>query len=97
MNDVYRERAALAVALVRVALDAGCRAGIRGHEPEDAEWDTDYQTVLLIDLPTGQVSWHLHVSDLDLVHGLPAYSGNWDGHSTIEKIARLQAFRGFHG
>jgi hypothetical protein len=37
--------------------------------------------VVFIELPTGQVSWHL-----------PAYSVRWDGHTTEEKYARIASY-----
>lgn len=90
--SVYRERAMLAALLARTVLAHGGKAGIRGHEPDpDPTWSPEYWTVLLIDLPTGQVSWHLHDSDRDLVAGLPTYDGHWDGHSTELKLERVTA------
>lgn len=44
-----------------------------GPDPADPGWCIAY-----IELPTGQISWHL-----------PVYPGTWDGHSTDEKYARI--------
>lgn len=57
------------------ALQCGYRAGIC-HDPADPDWPIAY-----IDLPTGQVSWHV-----------PAYRTIYDGHSTEEKYGRIDVF-----
>jgi hypothetical protein len=40
-----------------------------------------YPCGFAIDLPNGQVSWHL-----------PAYPGQWDGHDAIAKSTRIRAY-----
>lgn len=45
-------------------------------DPNDPAW-----VIAFIELPTGQVSWHL-----------PCYVGEWDGHTTAEKYHRVRAF-----
>lgn len=57
---------------VYMALFIGHDAGVR-FDPAEPEWP-----VFFIELPTGQVSWHL-----------PQHVKTWDGHSTEEKYARL--------
>lgn len=90
-NEVYRERNRCIAALSRLALDRGWPAGIARHKPEpDPNWDPDWTTVVLIDLPTGQVSWHVHDSDRALFAHLPDYAGEWDGHTTAQKYERLE-------
>lgn len=44
--------------------------------------DPVHPVVAYIDLPTGQVSWHL-----------PAYPGEYDGHKTDEKYGRIRDFQ----
>jgi hypothetical protein len=77
-NEAYHERNQVVAALTKLY-----PAGIK-VDPRDEEWP-----VVLIDLPTGQVSWHFHASELDLVAHLGAYPGEWDGHDTGQKYARL--------
>lgn len=48
--------------------------------------DPAYPIVVYINLPTGQVSWHL-----------PEFALGWDGHTTEEKYARCRAFTGLVG
>jgi hypothetical protein len=65
--------------LIRAALDAvnrGIPVGFR-IDPAEPEWP-----VIMFELPTGQVSWHL-----------PQHPMPWDGHTTDEKYARIDAFR----
>lgn len=77
----YRERAAL-LALVA------------SYYP--SWWETDPNApafpVLMVDTPTGQMSWHINKTDLDLFPHVNTYGGKaWDGHSTDEKYQRLRA------
>jgi hypothetical protein len=68
-----RNRAILTA--MAVASTAGYPAGIR-VDPENPAWP-----VVFIQLPTGQVSWHL-----------PQFETAWDGHTTEEKYERAHAF-----
>ena len=75
-NDTnYDERYLLVFKAVYLALAHGINAGIRldNNEPE---WPVVY-----IDLPTGQVSWHM-----------PQHTSQWDGHDTEEKYRRIDEF-----
>lgn len=58
-----------------------------------AEWEDDWRNVVIIDLPTGQVSWHVHDSEMPLLFAhVPRGQGRkWDGHSNAEKYARVAA------
>lgn len=65
---------------------------VEGADPEAPDWP-----VLFVELPTGQVSWHVNPADLDLfghvrrtIAGMPD-APVWDGHTTDEKHARLDA------
>jgi len=86
----YGERNQCVALLVRMALALGWRAGVRDHEDKPGEnWEPDWRSLVCIDLPTGQVSWHFHDSEKHLLAGLPAYAGSWDGHGTAEKYRRV--------
>lgn len=63
---------------------AACCDTEKPFDPADIGWAGDAQEwpVLYIDLPSGQVSWHM-----------PAYPGRWDQHTTQEKYDRI---RGWH-
>lgn len=55
-------------------------------DPDAPDWP-----VIFITLPTGQVSWHINPADIDLFAHVTVGTGTWDGHSTEEKYARLDA------
>lgn len=78
-DQAYRERNQLAVLLARMALAQGWKAG--RHWDRDAE--VGWENVVMIDLPTGQVSWHVNVMDCVACgfQTLPKYAGRWDGHT----------------
>lgn len=70
----YALRNDLVLTALSYARAAGLKAGIR-LDPKLPEWP-----VVFIELPTGQVSWHL-----------PQHGEAWDGHSTEEKYERVHA------
>jgi len=90
-NEVYNERARCLSGMARFAQEMGMPCGM-GRHPDEEPWDEDWRFIVFIDLPTGQVSWHIHDSELHLFHFLPAYEGKWDGHTTREKYDRLDRF-----
>lgn len=78
VDRAYTQRNTLAVAAVKMALLLGWPAGqgIDDKEENDPEW----RHVVYIQLPDGsQVSYHLAPDDLDLLHGIPGFAGQWDG------------------
>ena len=78
------------VALIKFALAAGYKAGVGEHQDKPGEdWDPEWRTIVCIDLPTGQASWHFHDTHVGLLEGLPKYDGTWDGHTTSEKYYRI--------
>lgn len=80
LDSVYRERMHL-VAPLAAAFPSYINT-------EDEDWP-----VVLIELPTGQVSWHFGKADWDLFDHIPIGSPIvWDGHDTEEKYRRLDRF-----
>jgi hypothetical protein len=71
----YGKRLPLVYSALYYAQRLGYPCGIR-LDPEQPGWP-----VAFIELPTGQVSWHI-----------PQYPAVWDGHSTQEKFRRIAAF-----
>ena len=53
------------------------------QHPAEPDWP-----VLVIDTPEGQLTWHFKADELP--PSIPAYDGEWDGHDTPEKYARLR-------
>jgi hypothetical protein len=71
----YDNRYPMVLLAVTAAWFCGYQAGFR-IEPAEPEWPVAY-----IELPTGQVSWHL-----------PQHPVAYDLHSTSEKYRRVGAF-----
>lgn len=96
-DGAYRERNQLVAALANLAKErmagidgAWWAAGIGRHVPDpDPRWDPAWMSVVFIDTPEGQLSWHVHDDDLPLFIGLPIYQRTWDGHTTERKYERL--------
>lgn len=89
-SGAYRERNLLVAALSKLF-----PAVLMTHVDKEGEepWDGKWKTVVAIDLPTGQVTWHVEESEvLASFSHLPRIAGNgWDGHDTEEKYRRLAA------
>lgn len=71
----YDRRNDLVLEAVAAARQLGYEAGFR-IDPVEPEWPVAY-----IELPTGQVSWHL-----------PQHVQPWDGHSGPEKVRRIRDY-----
>lgn len=85
LTAVYTERAHLVAALSKLF-----PASIE-DDPREPDW-----AVCLIDLPTGQVSWHIAHVNLYLFSHLPRHAGRvWDGHTDYDKYRRLDALAGY--
>lgn len=72
---------------------------IRRHPDEDADWEDDWRYIVCIHGPMGQMTWHIHDSELwqfQHIHPQdPAFDDcEWDGHTTEEKYRRLQLAQG---
>ena len=75
--------------LVR-ALSKCFPAWLERHPDEDVEWEDDWRWIVFIQAPAGQMSWHIHDSELYWFSRLERRDGNsWDGHTTEEKYKRL--------
>jgi hypothetical protein len=88
-DSAYTERNQLVACLARLLPGLGYTVGVGQHDPNDLEWEDDWRTIVYFDLPSGQVSWHIHDSEVALFRELPAYTRAWDGHDTPEKYRRL--------
>lgn len=86
VDAVYEERNRVVAALSKCFPAGIAKTAIEG-------WDPEWHWCVYIDLPTGQVSWHLHESQLDLFKHLPPYTKPWDGHDTPEKYRRVAALQ----
>lgn len=90
INDVYTERNRAVALACELAHRLGYHTEVyHGDIGEEPEW-----VVVFIDLPTGQVSWHIPAQEyIDLFPAIVANLNNsWDGHSTDDKNSRIQRF-----
>jgi hypothetical protein len=88
-DQAYTERNKLVSFLARLY-----PAHIKYHPKEDLGWETDWRTIVCIHSPAGQMTWHLHDSEVSMFGFLnrkpdPFVSCEWDGHTTEEKYRRL--------
>ncbi|MBP7823564.1 hypothetical protein KA050_04395, partial [Candidatus Gracilibacteria bacterium] len=84
-NDAYHERDMLVCTLTKLF-----PAYLARHSEEE-EWEYDWRWIVYIDIPTGQVSWHIHDSERAMFDHLEVKENNWDGHNTQRKYERLLA------
>ena len=83
-EDAYFDRNQAVMALAKLAMQLGYTVGTC-EDPNEPGYD-----LLMIDLPTGQVSWHLPENDLR--DKWPSYKKPWDGHLLQEKRERIAEF-----
>ena len=89
-NEVYKERDLCVALIASYAQWFGHRVGMGKHVGES--WEDDWRNILFINLPTGQVSWHIHDSEVENFPDIQPYLGVWDGHTTEEKYKRIQKY-----
>ncbi len=86
-NGAYAERNKMVAALSKLF-----PSWLEDHPATDTAWESDWRTIVFINLPTGQASWHLHDSEVPAFSHLSRLCGNsWDGHTTEQKYERLGA------
>jgi hypothetical protein len=83
VDGAYNERNRLVAALSKLFPSGLKRTAIEG-------WDPAWHGCVFIDTPAGQLSWHFHDREAPLFAHLGPYAGEWDGHTTAEKYARLE-------
>lgn len=83
-QDVYTDRNLLAQLAAQLAEQLGYRVWV-GTDSKEPDWP-----VLFIELPTGQVSYHLPRSEM-VIDPKPD-AAPWDGHSTDEKRRRIRSY-----
>ena len=80
-DEAYLDRNLCVQVMARMAQKLRYNVGVK----ENGDWP-----ILYINLPTGQVSWH--ISKTDIVGIFPAYLKEWDGHDVECKRKRLIEF-----
>ncbi len=80
-DEAYFDRNQAVLAMAKLAMQQGYNVGIK-TDPDEPDWP-----VLMIDLPTGQVGWHLPKEEI--IGEWPAYKKEWDKHTLDEKRNRM--------
>lgn len=83
-GGAYSERNNLVVFLSKQFESHLCR-----HPEQDEEWENDWRWIVCIHSPKGQITWHIHDSELTKFNHLSHGDQHWDGHTTEEKYKRL--------
>jgi hypothetical protein len=91
-NGAYQERDQCVAFMAKMAIALGWPAWLAQHDPGDTSWDPEWRTIAFIQAPTGQLSWHVHDSEVFLFDSIPSGGPPWDGHSTSEKYTRMDAW-----
>ncbi len=85
----YEERNRLVVVLAKL-YPASIELDPAVESPESSVW----AYVVIIDFPTGQISYHIRRSDLKMFSFLRQNAGRvWDGHTTDEKYRRIESLK----
>ena len=63
------------------------------HDPNDTAWEDDWRTIVCIHSPAGQVTWHIHDSEIHMFTNLAFSESHWDGHTVEEKYGRVAELR----
>lgn len=71
------------------ALSVAFPSYLTRHPDSDLLWETEWRWIVVVDLPTGQASWHIHDSERSWFNHLQVRGNQWDGHTTKEKHARI--------
>lgn len=103
-DAAYSERDMLVCALAKFAVALGWETWIGPHEQiistehPYVEWEPEWCNVIYVVTPHGQVSWHVHDSEVEWFSFLPRReTPGWDGHTSVEKYARLEKITlGYH-
>lgn len=83
VEEVYEDRNLVVQLAAKLAIQCGYIVWW-GVDPKEPDWP-----VLYIELPEGQLSWHLPKDDIAL---LISNHRRWDGHTTKEKLNRIKQF-----
>ena len=83
-DNAYSERNRLVALLASMYKSSLCQTDI-------PNWEPDWHWCIFIETPEGQLSWHIHDSELPLFSHIPRRAAAWDGHTTEEKYRRVDA------
>ena len=83
-DKAYEERNRVVALLARLLPSGLAKTAIEG-------WSEEWHNCVYINTPVGQLSWHIHDSQMHLFEGLPPYVGEWDGHTTEVKYDKIES------
>ena len=83
-NAAYSERNHLVAFISHLYPSHLCR-----HPQSDTTWQDEWRWIVCIHSPKGQLTWHIHQSELKQFRHLKKAAEHWDGHTTPQKYARL--------
>lgn len=86
LDLVYSQRNTAVFLCLALAKKCGMNVGIARDFNASEDWPVVY-----IDLPHGQVSWHVKRDEAN-VFAIPEYRRRWDGHNAEKKNARIDGF-----
>ena len=58
--------------------------------PDEDEWEDDWRWIVCVHSPAGQLSLHIHDSELSKFDHLLNAANHWDGHTSEVKYSRLR-------
>jgi hypothetical protein len=87
LKQLTMERSLVVLALAEICIKHGYNIGFITDPLAATAW----KNMVMLDLPTGQVSWHINEDEWSLFEHLPAYRGEWDGHSKEQRTVRINA------
>ncbi len=91
-DELYAERDQCVALAAWLAHALGMPVWIGQHESQPGEmWDDEWRNVVYINLPTGQVSWHIRADELEWFSHIPHGGDSWDQHTPEEKYRRVKA------
>lgn len=88
-DGAFEERDRVVMLAVKLAMAQGLPVGQLPHVGEN--WGPQWKRLVAIELPTGQVSWHMPESRAYLFDWLPPHARGWDSHDTAVKYQRIDA------
>ena len=91
LNRAYKERNTSVILSALLAAELGYKSGW-GKDGNES-WDDEWRTVVYIDLPTGQVSWHMDPETSEIARSLlPLYKGKWNGTFASRESTYVEAY-----
>lgn len=88
LKALGQERSLAVLLLAKLAESQGLTVGRKADPEASLMW----RNLIFIDLPTGQVSWHIHKDEWNDFLRFPLYKGEWDGHDKATRNQRIMDY-----